>query len=689
MGRDRQSVLVRTSRAIYLCFVLACCGRAMGQVAPESARRVATPSDDRRADDELGRWFDGLDCPGGTDGQPLPVPGLLPTVRPAGSAFSQMVLIAWDGAQMAHSLEMMQRGALPNLRRLVEKGGFAPTWVTGHCTGTLAGFAEMLTGYGPETTGAYGFYRCRPIPRELTVFYRLKHHFSGNIATVVIAGKGPRLHSTPGGPWHEARADIDVWHGDKPRDHNEVGGLAVDWLRAHAEPGARFFCFIHFREPDLQGHVFGENSAEYEAALADLDGWLGRIRRTLVACGVASTTAVCVATDHGFDEGSTHHSHAPDAWLAANWTPLLPGDQRDVAPTLLAAYEIDPAEFTPSLPGRPLWEPPRPAPPVLRWAGLPGFRTDGIEPNAGGPVESITKFCVRLCDRDGDEPAWVRVAIRKDGSLWRTLDMRGDTCTTMAGRIYSRQLRTPLPPGRYSYRYRARDDDGLADGPASRREPGPSMLPELAFVRTRGLTDGVDPDCGTACHTRFVWRVLYRDNDGDPAQVVQVRLWRDGQPFGTLQMAAAEPALDPMGAVVYECCRRMPAGEYEHRFEAEDKDGWAAGLPSRRMPGLVATQAVPLALTSLSTVPTNTGTHITFGLSASAQVQARILNIAGRPVRTLCHAKHCETGTTTLLWNAQTDTGLRVPDGTYLVEVMVKAGDGTQARSLTQVRLAS
>lgn len=85
-------------------------------------------------------------------------------------------------------------------------------------------------------------------------------------------------------------------------------------------------------------------------------------------------------------------------------------------------------------------------------------------------------------------------------------------------------------------------------------------------------------------------------------------------------------------------------------------------------------------------MPTNLGTQITFALSSSAQVQARILNVAGRPIKTLCRAKECAAGTNTLVWNAQSDQGLPVPNGTYLAEVTAKTAGGAQARELAQVR---
>ena len=78
---------------------------------------------------------------------------------------------------------------------------------------------------------------------------------------------------------------------------------------------------------------------------------------------------------------------------------------------------------------------------------------------------------------------------------------------------------------------------------------------------------------------------------------------------------------------------------------------------------------------------------MTFSLSTDASVSARVLNLAGRPVRTLCTARECDAGTNTLLWNATSDQGLAALNGTYLVEVIAKADDGAQARALVQVTI--
>jgi flagellar hook assembly protein FlgD len=65
-----------------------------------------------------------------------------------------------------------------------------------------------------------------------------------------------------------------------------------------------------------------------------------------------------------------------------------------------------------------------------------------------------------------------------------------------------------------------------------------------------------------------------------------------------------------------------------------------------------------------------------------------VLNLAGRPVRVIGRDSLCEAGQKTLVWNAASDAGLRVPDGLYLVEVTARDDGGGLTRALTQVRVS-
>jgi hypothetical protein len=327
--------------------------------------------------------------------------------------------------------------------------------------------------------------------------------------------------------------------------------------------------------------------------------------------------------------------------------------------------------------------------PVLSWAGEPGFLRDGCDPDVGEPGVTLPWFKVKLTDLDGDEPQYVRVLLRRDGVPWGARKLRPQRgASVLAGRVYSIQLREPLPPGRYRYRFRARDADGFATGPATVWQRGPSMPPELFFLPASGLEDGVRPNTGTADDTKFLWAVGYRDNDGDWPEYVRIALRRDGARYRSMRMVLGGSSTDVVSGVVYTCLRRLPAGSYEYRFVAADRDAPATGPPTAGMAGpMVSDGAASLAIAGVAAVPAAIGAEITFSLSAPAEIGARIINIGGRPVRTLCHARDCKTGANTLLWNAQGDNGLPVPSGTYLIEVIAKSADGSQARRLAQVRL--
>jgi hypothetical protein len=99
--------------------------------------------------------------------------------------------------------------------------------------------------------------------------------------------------------------------------------------------------------------------------------------------------------------------------------------------------------------------------------------------------------------------------------------------------------------------------------------------------------------------------------------------------------------------------------------------------------GLVDERA--LALTGLAAVPTHAGAQVTFALSCPADVSARVLNLAGRPIRALWQARACDAGTSTLLWNGSSDSGLPAPGGVYLAEVTAMGADGSRCSAVTRV----
>ncbi len=92
-------------------------------------------------------------------------------------------------------------------------------------------------------------------------------------------------------------------------------------------------------------------------------------------------------------------------------------------------------------------------------------------------------------------------------------------------------------------------------------------------------------------------------------------------------------------------------------------------------------------ITSLSAGSAAGGAEIMFSLSAAAQVEVDVLNIAGRRVRTIVTDRDCEAGITSLAWNCRSDRGVLVPSGAYLVRVTARTEDGAQASRIAPLML--
>jgi hypothetical protein len=281
-----------------------------------------------------------------------------------------ILLIGWDGVQRNHLLECLERKELPHLQALIDEGGLVEIDIEGK-TDTKAGWAEILTGYGPKKNRVTSNSVYAPIPEGYTIFERLEKHFGADeVVTVMIGGKsnnigarGPHTKKPKrkkrkkkaegkkyeGEPYFITQNHMDFFknglgHGDN------VGELALQLLDEHHEE--RFFMFIHFQDPDHAGHKHGENSDEYNDAIILCDRWLAKIRARLEELGHAERTLIYVTSDHGFNEGAKHHKSAPYVFLATNDDDITADGMRDdIGPTILECIGLDPAQIEPALDG--------------------------------------------------------------------------------------------------------------------------------------------------------------------------------------------------------------------------------------------------------------------------------------------------------------------------------------------------
>jgi flagellar hook assembly protein FlgD len=86
-------------------------------------------------------------------------------------------------------------------------------------------------------------------------------------------------------------------------------------------------------------------------------------------------------------------------------------------------------------------------------------------------------------------------------------------------------------------------------------------------------------------------------------------------------------------------------------------------------------------MTQLAATPTRAGgAEVTFRLNrAAAQVEMRVLNVAGRPVANVPVGQG-EVGLNRVVWNGLAE-GHRVPAGRYMIEVTATAADNDERAS--------
>ena len=106
---------------------------------------------------------------------------------------------------------------------------------------------------------------------------------------------------------------------------------------------------------------------------------------------------------------------------------------------------------------------------------------------------------------------------------------------------------------------------------------------------------------------------------------------------------------------------------------------------SFRIELLPAAQTPTPQVVSLMASRTGAGVGIVYTLTADAQVSARMLNIAGRPVRSLVSDRAQPAGQNSLVWNLRSDQDCVVPGGMYLLEMSLATPEGQATKMVRSV----
>ena len=333
-----------------------------------------------------------------------------------------------------------------------------------------------------------------------------------------------------------------------------------------------------------------------------------------------------------------------------------------------------------------------PASPVLYWPGTTGYTTDGVAPNTGTPETSFT-FKVKYKQAQGAAPSFVRLYVYLPGGGMvpgTPFDMTAGGSTYTSGVIYTKSI-TLNAHGKYGYFFAAECAGQVVNFPDSVTAQGPIVnnQPALAWAGVAGyMADGVAPDSGVA-NSVFTFKVKYADADAAAPAWMKLHVWNPdgsemvGSPFGMVR-AAGTPDWTA-GWIFVKSLRLNAVGTCKYQFEAND------GLALVKLPaatakdGPVVTAGSPVAPLALAARAVGAGCQVTYTLAAPADVDAVVLNLAGRVVARLAAGTQ-EAGVQTLAWNGRNLAGSLAPAGTYLVQVTARGADGAQSTAACQVR---
>jgi predicted AlkP superfamily pyrophosphatase or phosphodiesterase len=218
-----------------------------------------------------------------------------------------VLLVSIDGFRA----DYLERGITPNLKRLALSGTHADRLTPVFPSITFPNHYALVTGMYPDHNGIVNNTMADPqIPNQ--VFTLSSRAAVENPAwwqegtpiweTVVREGK---IASTLFWPGTEAKI-----HGVQPNDwltYDHMMSSAervkklLSWLDREDSKRADF-ATLYFSEVDSKGHAFGPDSAEVNAAMAEVDRSMGVLLEGLEVLNLKNSTTLVIVSDHGMME---------------------------------------------------------------------------------------------------------------------------------------------------------------------------------------------------------------------------------------------------------------------------------------------------------------------------------------------------------------------------------------------------
>ncbi|MGD9516652.1 alkaline phosphatase family protein [Mycolicibacterium sp.] len=274
-----------------------------------------------------------------------------------------VLVIGVDGTNLSRVLT--NPTTTTNFFSLIQNGTTAASTIVGHTTISNPSWSSILTGAWGEKTGVINnIFTPWTYEKWPTVFTQLET-LDGSIVTTSIANWNVISGIADSGLGADTVVNVSQVEGDTNwlLTDDEVGDLTEAAIAAASADAANFM-FSYFVGVDENGHLYGGDSPEYAAAVANFDRNLGEILQAVSTWEAATGEkwTIIMVTDHGHQaqKGLGHGFQSPDETstfvIASN--PELFGQGVinlkysivDVTPTVLSLFGFEPAEDSDGVP---------------------------------------------------------------------------------------------------------------------------------------------------------------------------------------------------------------------------------------------------------------------------------------------------------------------------------------------------
>ncbi len=230
---------------------------------------------------------------------PAPFGSAQPVVR-------RVVVVSIDGARP----DALSAARTPTISRLWKRGAYSFRAQTVSPSRTLPSHTSMLSGLNPRRHGMVKNWwkPGQPTIAVETVFTLADAH-GLNTAMVVAKPKLAFLKKS------ESPRHVKVIPAPAP----EVASLAA-WVLESKRP---HLLFVHFADPDWEGHRHGWMTPSYFDALSRVDRGVGIILQALEKSELLSETVLILTADHGGHD-KAHRTELPED-MTIPWIAFGPG----------------------------------------------------------------------------------------------------------------------------------------------------------------------------------------------------------------------------------------------------------------------------------------------------------------------------------------------------------------------------